>query len=156
MGSSNKTKGASTKVAAKAKSKAETKPNAPAIIVVEGGSAALPAAPEPVKAAKAAKPAKAVKAAPAAKAPKEKVKKPKLVRDSFAMPEAEYEVLRDLKKACMKAGIDIKKSELLRVGVALLNKQTPEEIQAALSELVPLKAGRPRKEEENTVQTTAE
>ena len=76
---------------------------------------------------------------------KPKVKKPKLVRDSFAMPENEYEVLRDMKKACMKAGIEIKKSELLRVGVALLKKQAPADIQGTLSELMPLKAGRPRK-----------
>lgn len=74
-----------------------------------------------------------------------KLKKPKLVRDSFAMPENEYEVLREVKKACMKAGIDIKKSELLRVGVALLKKQAPNEIQATLSALMPLKAGRPKK-----------
>ena len=80
-----------------------------------------------------------------AKVTKEKVKKPKLVRDSFAMPEAEYDVLREMKKACMKAGVDIKKSELLRVGVALLKKQTPADIQAALAGLVPLKAGRPKK-----------
>jgi hypothetical protein len=87
-----------------------------------------------------------VKEAPAKeKSPKEKAKKPKLVRDSFAMPESEYEVLRDMKKACMKAGVDIKKSELLRVGVALLKKQTPADIQASLSGLVSLKAGRPKK-----------
>ena len=76
---------------------------------------------------------------------KERPKKPKLVRDSFAMPEAEYDVLREMKKACMKAGVDIKKSELLRVGVALLKKQTPGDIQAALAGLMPLKAGRPKK-----------
>lgn len=134
------------KAVSKARPKAESKTVAPPVIVREEGSAVPPAASKELKAAKAE---------PAAKAPKEKVKKPKLVRDSFAMPEAEYEVLRDLKKSCMKAGIDIKKSELLRVGVALLKKQAPEEIQAALADLVPLKAGRPRKESESTGQTKA-
>lgn len=116
----------------------------------ENGKPAVAAKPASVP--KAAKPAavksegkageKAVKQKPA----KEKIKKPKLVRDSFAMPEVEYEVLREMKRSCMKAGVDIKKSELLRVGVALLKKQTPADIQAALAGLVPLKAGRPKKE----------
>lgn len=128
----------------KAASKAATNAATPSLIVSEEGGAVQAVVPTASKVAKAG---------PAAKAPKEKVKKPKLVRDSFAMPEAEYEVLRDLKKSCMKAGIDIKKSELLRVGVAMLKKQTPEAIQAALSDLVTLKAGRPRKEAESTEQT---
>src|SRR4051812_33339488 len=51
---------------------------------------------------------------------KQKIKKIKLVRDSFSMPELEYEGLSKVKKACIKAGFAIKKSELLRVGVALL------------------------------------
>src|SRR4051812_39231753 len=55
-------------------------------------------------------------------APKEKVRKSKLVRDSFTMPEAEYQGLGDIKKACLKAGFEVKKSELLRIGVALIRK----------------------------------
>src|SRR5437762_794177 len=64
-----------------------------------------------------AKPVISVK--PAAE-PKVKARKIKLVRDSFTMPEDEYQVLGDVKKACLKAGLAVKKSELLRVGVALI------------------------------------
>jgi hypothetical protein len=48
--------------------------------------------------------------------------RPHLVRDSFTMPEQEYAVLGAVKQACLKAGFEVKKSELLRIGVALLGQ----------------------------------
>ena len=75
----------------------------------------------------------------------EKVKKPKLVRDSFTMPQSEYDVLAQVKKSCIAAGFEIKKSELLRIGVSLLQKLDTKKINEALSGLTPLKAGRPSK-----------
>ena len=95
-----------------------------------------------------AKPA-AAKKAPAAKAAavvKEKARKPKLVRDSFTMPEAEYEVLGQVKKACLKAGFEIKKSELLRIGVALISQIDLATLQNVLAGLPQLKTGRPKKD----------
>ncbi len=76
----------------------------------------------------------------------EKVKKAKLVRDSFTMPEAEYAALGEVKKACLKAGFEVKKSELLRIGVALVRKLTLAALKQEVGVLAPLKAGRPRKE----------
>lgn len=78
-------------------------------------------------------------------AAKEKVKKAKLVRDSFTMPEAEYEVLSQVKKACLKAGISVKKSELLRIGVALIKQLDAARLKAVLDTLLQLKTGRPKK-----------
>lgn len=75
-----------------------------------------------------------------------KVKKPKLVRDSFTMPEEEYAVLGQVKKNCLKAGIEVKKSQLLRIGLALLNKADSASLKKMIAELPPLKAGRPKKE----------
>lgn len=105
------------------------------------GNAVAKAAAKPEK-KKAVAPAK--NSATAEK--KEKVKKPKLVRDSFTMPEAEYKVLGEVKKHCLKAGIEVKKSELLRVGVALIRQMDPAKLQAVLATLPSLKAGRPKKE----------
>ncbi len=112
-----------------------------------------PAARRPaVKAAvKSAAPAvKESRAAPAkAKADepsKEKVKKQKLVRDSFTMPEDEYRVLGEVKKACIKAGFEVKKSELLRVGVALIRQMDLPALKNVLNALPPLKAGRPKRQ----------
>jgi len=76
--------------------------------------------------------------------PKDKQKKPKLVRDSFSMPEAEYAVLGNVKKACLKAGVEVKKSELLRIGVALIQKMDVAALKSVLATLPPLKAGRPK------------
>lgn len=67
--------------------------------------------------AKAAKPAKADKAG---KARSTKAAKPKVVRDRFSFPKAEYAVLDSLKDRAVKAGKAVKKSELLRAGLKAL------------------------------------
>lgn len=140
----------------------ETASKAGAKAPAKKASAPRAARPATKKAAPAAKPDPAVKAI-AAKAPKvpvkaaekpvakpaaepkEKPKKPKLVRDSFTMPEAEYAVLGEVKKACLKAGIEVKKSELLRVGVALIRQLDTAKLKEILAGLPALKAGRPKK-----------
>ncbi|MGB4345534.1 MAG: hypothetical protein WBJ21_03970 [Burkholderiaceae bacterium] len=96
-----------------------------------------------VKVLKQTKAAKAPAKPAVDKAPKQK--KPKLVRDSFTMPQAEYDVLAEVKKSCIAAGFEIKKSELLRIGVALIKQLDSKKIQAAQASLLPLKAGRPSK-----------
>jgi len=69
--------------------------------------------------------------------------RPVLVRDSFTMPEQEYAVLLEVKQACLRAGIDVKKSELLRIGVALLGQLDVDTLQGVLAALPQLKTGRP-------------
>ena len=58
--------------------------------------------------------------------------RPVLVRDSFTMPEQEYAVL-----------LEVKKSELLRIGVALLGQLDVDTLQGVLAALPQLKTGRP-------------
>jgi hypothetical protein len=53
-------------------------------------------------------------------------------------------VLGSVKKACLKAGVEVKKSELLRIGVALISKMDVDGLKAVLATLPPLKAGRPK------------
>ncbi len=77
--------------------------------------------------------------------PPQKSKKVKLVRDSFTMPGNEYQILQDLKKASLKAGIEVKKSELLRIGVGLLKSLTIPQLAAERAALTKLQAGRPKK-----------
>lgn len=48
--------------------------------------------------------------------------KAKLIRGSFTLPKAEYAVLAELKGACLKNGLAVKKNQLLRVGIALLRE----------------------------------
>ncbi|MFJ3046546.1 hypothetical protein ACIPEN_12005 [Herbaspirillum chlorophenolicum] len=119
--------------------------------------AAAPAPKAPAAAAKAAVPAPkkpaAVPAKPAQKpaAPTKaekkaaKPKKVKQVRDSFTMPENEYAVLAQVKKSCLKVGVEIKKSDLLRIGVSLIKNLKIADLKDILSSLTPLKVGRPKK-----------
>lgn len=91
------------------------------------------------KTEKSAKPAKVKAAKPA------KDKRPELVRDSFAMPEREYARLGELKKRLHGLGRDVKKSELLRGGIAVLNALNDIELQAIMARVERIKTGRPAK-----------
>ncbi len=71
--------------------------------------------------------------------------KTKLIRDSFAIPENEYAALVAVKKSCLKAGLEIKKTELIRIGIALVNNLTTAKIKTAKGKLTPISAGRPKK-----------
>ncbi len=76
---------------------------------------------------------------------KEKIRKIKFIRDSFTMPENEYAALGELKKTCIDAGVEVKKSELFRVALVLLKSKTTAELHVLLDGLPPLKQGRPKK-----------
>ncbi len=123
---------AKAKVAAKAPvAKAKDKASKPAAEVI------VPAADLP--AAKASKPAKVVKEK------KVVVKKPKLVRDSFTFPETDYAKFATLKQRALKIGHEVKKSELLRAGLAALSDLSDEALLQALGAVDKLKPGRPAK-----------
>lgn len=74
-----------------------------------------------------------------------KTKKPKLVRDSFTMPEEEYALIAALKRRCLNAGVSAKKSEILRAAIANLAKLGDASVVAALRRLEVIKTGRPAK-----------
>lgn len=103
--------------------------------------AAKPAA-KPVKPVDAPKPAEA-----AAKVAVKAVKKPKLkvVRDSFTMPHSEYLKIAEIKEIGLKAGLQVKKSEVLRAGVIALCAMDEAQLKQALSGLDKIKTGRPNK-----------
>ena len=144
---------AATPVAAAAATPAKAAPAPKA--VVEKAAAKLAKAPAAAKAAAAKPAAPAKKAAPkvAAKAPQkaapqvaakeEKPKKPKLVRDSFTIPKAEYLVLDTLKERALKLSREVKKSELLRAGIKALAALSDTALLAALSAVPTIKTGRP-------------
>jgi len=49
------------------------------------------------------------------------------------------------KKACLEAGFEIKKSELIRIGIALMHDLSTSRIKKAQKALQPVKTGRPKK-----------
>lgn len=87
-----------------------------------------------------------------AKAPaKVTVKKPKkehkekVVRDSFTMPQSEYQKIAEIKESCLKAGLPVKKSEVLRAGLKALVAMNAAQLKRALAGLEKIKTGRPKK-----------
>jgi hypothetical protein len=104
---------------------------------------AAPVVAKPV-AAKPSKPAKSkpVKPAKTSKAPK-LLRKP--VRDSFTMPEADFALIATLKARALAKRRETKKSELLRAGLHALAALDTAGLIAALSQLDPVKIGRPKK-----------
>lgn len=73
------------------------------------------------------------------------VKHATLVRDSFTIPGDELQLLADAKKKCLKAGIDIKKSELIRIGISLVYGLGLSRLKKEKRALQPIKTGRPKK-----------
>ncbi|MGE0329576.1 MAG: hypothetical protein AB7P37_02660 [Ramlibacter sp.] len=102
--------------------------------------AAAKAPAKPMAKAPAAKPAPVAKPAKA-----DKPKKPKLVRDSFTIPKAEYTVLDDLKQRAARLGAPAKKSEVLRAGIKALAQMSDAAFQSAMAAVPAIKTGRPGK-----------
>lgn len=70
-------------------------------------------------------------------------KKPKLVRDSFTIPKAEYAAIEALKGRALALGVAVKKSELLRAGLMLLQPLSDVRFKAAMASVPTIKTGRP-------------
>ncbi len=98
---------------------------------------AVASKPAPIRAA--AKPEKKHKKEKKADA------KVKVVRDSFTMPQADYNLIAALKQKALTAGLHVKKSELLRVGLQALSKLSAAQLKRAISNLEKIKTGRPKK-----------
>ena len=95
----------------------------------------------PVKAVKAGTPKPAV-----SKVDKKiKTEKVKVVRDSFTIPKSEYANIAEMKKRALTLGIEIKKSELIRAGLALLLATGDAAFSKASGQVPTLKTGRPGK-----------
>ena len=111
---------------------------------------AAPLKPAPRAAVKppvrpASRPAPKAAAEPAKSPKPDKPKKPKLVRDSFTIPKAEYTVLEQLKLRAAQSGNPAKKSEVLRAGLKVLAAMEDAAFIAALGAVPALKTGRPAK-----------
>lgn len=74
-----------------------------------------------------------------------KPRKIKLIRDSYAMPEAEYAQIAQLKQRLLGLGESVKKSELLRAGLAQLATLDDAALLAAMAGVERIKTGRPAK-----------
>ena len=121
-------------------------------------SATTPARKAPVKrSGTAAKPSVKPAAIESSKmkagmAPKQAAKKmkkehkEKIVRDSFTMPQSEYRKIAEIKETCLKAGMHVKKSEVLRAGLKALCEKKDAQLMQSLRGLEKIRTGRPKKD----------
>ncbi|MFP4896897.1 hypothetical protein ACLFKU_40440 [Paraburkholderia sp. EG304] len=72
-----------------------------------------------------------------------RVKKEKVVRDSFTMPKSDYAKIATLKQKCQDNGVRVKKSELLRAALTMLEAAPEKRLVAAIKALETVKTGRP-------------
>ena len=131
------TKSAPTKVAA---NKAAPKKASPK------QSAAPRAAAKPATIKKSQLPSAGMAATKEASA-EETRRKPKLVRDSFTIPKAEYAVLTALKERALGLGRHSKKGELLRAGIKALADMADAAFLTAMDAVPAIKTGRPKSKE---------
>jgi hypothetical protein len=67
----------------------------------------------------------------------------RVIRDSFTIPGDEYEMISQIKRRCMKAGISANKSEVLRAGLAALEAMADRDLADLFGKLPRIKTGRP-------------
>ena len=118
------------KTATKATKKPPSAPKAKPVVSKPAATAKTPAT-LPTKAA----------TVPTGKPPKTKHK---LVRDSFTMPQSDFELIDVLKQRAMNFRHAVKKSELLRAGLQVLAALPDVQLEKALARITPLKTGRPK------------
>ena len=114
---------------------------------------AQPTAPKTVRKAVKKAPRKSAVKAPvkvkadttAQPASETKLKKPKLIRDSFTFPKDEYQAIAGLKQKALGLKHSAKKSEILRAGLKLLSGLNDKAFLVALTNVPALKTGRPAK-----------
>lgn len=110
-------------------------------ILAQKSNSPVPTKPMPAAQADAVKSkTSTVKAKPT------KEKKVKVMRDSFTIPKVEFNQIGELKKRAVAMGIEVKKSELIRAGLLLINGLTDAQFKLALSAVPTVKTGRPSKD----------
>lgn len=125
--------------AAGAGAAAKTVKAASAAPAAKARAAKAPAARVPVR-----QPGKAAPGVPAQAASTPVARQAKMVRGSFSMPKDELAVLSERKQACLKDGIEVKKSQLLRVAITLLRELDSARLGQMVAGL-PATTARPKK-----------
>lgn len=67
----------------------------------------------------------------------------RVIRDSFTMPSQDYEKIAQLKTRCLKIGVSVTKSEVLRAGLHALENMSEEAFRKVLQSIEKVKSGRP-------------
>ncbi len=71
------------------------------------------------------------------------VQNQKVIRDSFTLPSADYELIAAIRQRCLKSAVNATKSEVIRAGLHILQSLSDEELVQAIERLEKVKTGRP-------------
>ena len=74
---------------------------------------------------------------------KERVKKERVVRDSFTLPYEDYELIAELRQRCLNSAVNVTKSEVIRAGLHALMNLPDENLLQMMASLTKVKTGRP-------------
>lgn len=96
--------------------------------------------PEKPAAARAGKPSAAVASRPGYV---RGISLEKVTRDSFTLPSTDYEKIGQMKAKCLKAGLSVTKSEIIRAGLHALESLSLERLREMIESLEKVKTGRP-------------
>lgn len=139
-----KSTGAPAPVKAVAKAAAPVAKKPAVKVSAKAATKSVPSVKTPASNKVAAKKVLVAKTTPAEKPVK--IKKVKMVRDSFTFPKPEFAVLEDLKLRAAKLTTPIKKTELIRAGIKALASMGDANFLAAIRSVPNLKTGRPTKD----------
>ena len=70
----------------------------------------------------------------------------RVIRDSFTMPTRDYKKITQLREKCLKAGMSVTKSEILRAGLHALENMSMEDLGRVVQSVEKVKTGRPGRE----------
>jgi acetylornithine/succinyldiaminopimelate/putrescine aminotransferase len=76
---------------------------------------------------------------------RDSTKTSKVIRDSFSMIEKDYDLISDLKGRCLKLGMIVNKSQILRAGLNALNTMSDASLAKVVKGLDEVKTGRQRR-----------
>jgi hypothetical protein len=68
----------------------------------------------------------------------------RVIRDSFTMPQPDYELIPVLQQQAMRVGKGVNKSEIIRAGLHALSIMSEGEFLAAIEKVEKVKTGRPK------------
>jgi len=71
--------------------------------------------------------------------------KPKLIRDTFSMPDSDYQLISEILERSPAMAARSTKSEIVRAGLKVLYNMDDEDLSQVLTQVRRLKTGRPAK-----------
>jgi len=69
----------------------------------------------------------------------------KVIRDAFTMQQADIDAIKKIRQKCLKEGMDVNKSLIVRAGIKVLENMLIEELSELIFSVPKIKVGRPKR-----------